>query len=161
RSLPVRLKDALPIRASICRSSRIANALSRAKLVLRTAPGPARCRARQLFPAYWRGALTPRSSPGGPRGGGLLIGVPFGTKIFWHLQANWHWRHQPVPYEVSVQETVKGLQALLLAEQGAVLQQTLQLVYARPVPLEALNRLKIALYQEGIDQRVWRAQATL
>jgi hypothetical protein len=83
------------------------------------------------------------------------------TKIFWHLQANWHWRHRPVPHALSVQETVKGLQALLLAEQGAMLQQTLQLAYARPVPLEALNRLEIALYQEGIDQRVWRAQATL
>jgi hypothetical protein len=29
------------------------------------------------------------------------------------------------------------------------------------VSLEALSRLDIALYQEGIDQRVWRAQATL
>src|SRR5215472_9500429 len=83
------------------------------------------------------------------------------SKIFWHLQANWHWRHQPVPQALSVPETVKGLQALLLAEQGAMLQQTLQLAYARCVSLEALSRLDIALYQEGIDQRVWRAQATL
>ncbi len=83
------------------------------------------------------------------------------TKIFWHLQANWHWRHQPIPHEISVPETVKGLQALFLAEQGAMLQQTLQLAYARSVPLEALSRLEIALYQEGVDQRVWRAQATL
>jgi hypothetical protein len=42
-----------------------------------------------------------------------------------------------------------------------MLQQTLQLVYARPVALDALSRLEIALYQEGVDQRVWRAQATL
>src|SRR5215470_16904927 len=83
------------------------------------------------------------------------------SKISWHLQSNWHWRHQPVPQALSVPETVKGLQALLLAEQGAMLQQTLQLAYARPVPLEALSRLTIALYQEGVDQRVWRAQATL
>ena len=83
------------------------------------------------------------------------------TKIFWHLQANWHLRHQPVPHALSVQETVKGLQALLLAEQGAVLQQTLQLAYARPVSLETLSRLEIALYQEGVDQRVWHAQTTL
>ena len=83
------------------------------------------------------------------------------TKIFWHLQANWHWRHQPVPHALSVQESVKGLQALLLAEQGAMLQQTLQLSYAHPVSLAALSRLEIILYQEGVDQRVWRAQATL
>src|SRR5262249_53484463 len=83
------------------------------------------------------------------------------SKMFWHLQANWHWRHQPVPQALSVPETVKELQALLLAEQGAMLQQTLQLAYARPVSLEALSRLTIALYQEGVDQRVWRAQATL
>jgi len=83
------------------------------------------------------------------------------SKMFWRLQANWHWRHQPVPQAPSVPATVKGLQALLLAEQGAMLQQTLGLVYARPVPLEGLSRLEIALYQEGVDQRVWRAQATL
>src|SRR5262245_37222129 len=83
------------------------------------------------------------------------------TKIFWHLQADWHWRHQPVAHEMSVQQTVKGLQALLLAEQGAMLQQTLQLVYDQPLSLEALSRLEITLYQEGVDQRVWRAQATL
>ena len=81
--------------------------------------------------------------------------------MFWHLQANWHWRHQPVSHEMSVQETVKGLQALLLAEHGAMLQQTLQLVYTRPVSLDEISRLDIALYQEGVDQRVWRAQTTL
>ena len=83
------------------------------------------------------------------------------SKIFWNLQANWHLRHRPDAQTLSVQETVKGLQRLLLAEQGALLQHTLQRAYARPVSLEALNRLDIALYQEGIDQRVWRAQATL
>ena len=83
------------------------------------------------------------------------------SKIFWHLQANWHLRHQPAPQALSVQATVTGLQALLLAEQGAMLRQTLQLVYARPVSLDTLGRLEIALYQEGVDQRVWRAQATL
>ena len=87
---------------------------------------------------------------------GLLL-----SKIFWNLQANWHFRHRPDVPTLSVQETVKGLQRLLLAEQGALLQHTLQGAYARSVSLEALNRLDIALYQEGIDQRVWRAQATL
>src|SRR2546423_11560747 len=87
---------------------------------------------------------------------GLLL-----SKIFWNLQANWHFRHRPDVPTLSVQETVKGLQRLLLAEQGALLQHTLQRAYARCVSLEALSRLEIALYQEGIDQRVWRAQATL
>src|SRR5262249_60274720 len=47
------------------------------------------------------------------------------------------------------------------AEEGALVQYTLQRACARCVSLEALSRLDIALYQEGIDQRVWRAQATL
>jgi hypothetical protein len=83
------------------------------------------------------------------------------SKIFWNLQANWHFRHRLNAPTLSVQETVKGLQRLLLAEQGALLQYTLQRAHARCVSLEALSRLDIALYQEGIDQRVWRAQATL
>jgi hypothetical protein len=87
---------------------------------------------------------------------GLLL-----SKIFWNLQANWHLRHRPDTQTLSVQETVKGLQRLLLAEQGGLLQHTLQRACARCVSLEALSRLDIALYQEGIDQRVWRAQATL
>ena len=87
---------------------------------------------------------------------GLLL-----SKIFWNLQANWHLRHRPDVQTLSLQDTVKGLQRLLLAEQGALLQHTLQRVYAHCVPLEALSRLDIALYQEGVDQRVWRAQATL
>jgi len=83
------------------------------------------------------------------------------SKMFWHLRPNWHLRQPPAPHTLSVQETVQGLQALLLAEQGALLQQTLRLAGTRPVALEALSRLEIALYQEGVDQRVWRAQATL
>ena len=83
------------------------------------------------------------------------------TKIFWNLQANWHFRHHPEAQTLSVQDTVKGLQRLLLAEHGALLQQTLQRVATRCVSLETLRRLDIALYQEGMDQRVWRAQATL
>jgi hypothetical protein len=83
------------------------------------------------------------------------------TKIFWNLQANWHLRHRPNAQTLSVQDTVKGLQHLLLAEQGAMLQQTLQRAWARFVSLDALSRLDIALYQAGVDQRVWRAQATL
>ena len=83
------------------------------------------------------------------------------SRIFWNLQANWHFRHRPNAQTLSVQEKVKGLQHLLLAESGALLQHTLQRAYARRVSLEVLSRLDIALYQEGIDQRVWRAQATL
>ena len=83
------------------------------------------------------------------------------TKIFWNLQANWHLRYRSDAPTLSVQDTVKGLQRLLLAEQGAMLQQTLQRAGARSVSLEALSRLDITLYQEGVDQRVWRAQATL
>ena len=83
------------------------------------------------------------------------------TKIFWNLQANWHLRHRPEAQTLSVQDTVKGLQHLLLAEHGAMLQHTQQRAAARCVALETLSRLDIALYQEGVDQRVWRAQATL
>lgn len=83
------------------------------------------------------------------------------SKMFWHLQPRWHLRHRPEAQTLSIQDTVQGLQALLLAEQGMMLQQTLQLAGTRPVPLEALSRLEIALYQAGVDQRVWRAQATL
>ena len=74
---------------------------------------------------------------------GLLL-----SKIFWNLQANWHLRHRPDAQTLSVQETVKGLQRLLLTEQGALLQRTLQLAYARCVSLEALSRLDITLYQK-------------
>jgi len=82
-------------------------------------------------------------------------------KIFWHVQPNWHLRYRPEAQTLSVQDTVKGLQALLLAEQGAMLQQTLHQAGAPPGSLAALSQLDIALYQEGVDQRVWRAQATL
>jgi hypothetical protein len=81
---------------------------------------------------------------------GLLL-----SKIFWNLQAHWHFRHRPNAQTLSVPDTVQGLQRLLLAEHGALLQHTLQRgAYARCVSLEALSRLDIALYQEGIDQRV-------
>jgi hypothetical protein len=83
------------------------------------------------------------------------------TKMFWHVQERWHLRHHPTPHELSVKDTVQGLQALLLATQGAMLAQTLHATFARPVAFAELHRLDIALYQEGIDQRVWRAQATL
>ena len=83
------------------------------------------------------------------------------TKIFWHLQARWHLRHHPTPHDLSVHDTVKGLQTLLLASQGAMLAQTLHCTFARPVAFSELQRLDVALYQEGIAQRVWRAQATL
>jgi hypothetical protein len=42
-----------------------------------------------------------------------------------------------------------------------MLAQTLHCTFARPVPLAELQRLDVALYQEGREQRVWRAQATL
>lgn len=82
-------------------------------------------------------------------------------RITWNLHAGWHLRHAPDATTVSVQATVAGLQRALLAQQGTVLVQTLQHACGRPVPLEALARLDIALYQEGRDQRVWRAQVTL
>ncbi len=83
------------------------------------------------------------------------------TKIFWNLQANWHLRHRPAADELSVSETAKGMQRLLLAQRGAMLVDTLRWVFSRPVSLEELQRLDITLYQEGADQRVWRAQAVL
>lgn len=81
--------------------------------------------------------------------------------ITWQLQARWHLRQPPDQGALSVQETVHGLQRALLADAGTMLQATLQHAYRRPVPLETLARLEIALYQEGRDQRVWRAHATL
>lgn len=83
------------------------------------------------------------------------------TKIYWNLQENWHLRHRPAPHELSIKETVKGLQNLLLDAQGAMLERTLCRVFAQPMAIRALSRLDIALYQEGAEQRVWRAQATL
>jgi hypothetical protein len=83
------------------------------------------------------------------------------SKIFWHLQETWHLCRCPTPHDLSVTDTVKGLQALLLAAQNAVLEQTLHRTFARPVACSELQRLDIALYQEGTDQRVWRAQAML
>jgi hypothetical protein len=83
------------------------------------------------------------------------------ARIFWGFKTTWHLRRQPAPHELSVQDTVKGLQTLLLAEQGAMLAATLEQAFGRPVALDELDRLDISLYQEGADQRVWRAQATL
>ncbi len=83
------------------------------------------------------------------------------TKIFWRWQRSWHLRYRPTAPELSLQETVAGLQTLLLARQGTILAETLHQTFARPVALDELDRLEIALYQEGVDQRVWRAQATL
>ncbi|MGE3538256.1 MAG: hypothetical protein AB7N91_12600 [Candidatus Tectimicrobiota bacterium] len=82
-------------------------------------------------------------------------------KIFWQLQANWHLRQRPTPQTLTVPETVQGLQAMLLAEEGAMLRQTLACLYGQPVALETLQRLDISLYQEGAQQRVWRAHVTL
>lgn len=83
------------------------------------------------------------------------------AKIFWHLQANWHLRRRPTAHDLSVPKTVKGLQHLLVAQHAAMLDATLRRVFSRPVCVEDLQRLDIAFYQEGADQRVWRAQATL
>jgi hypothetical protein len=83
------------------------------------------------------------------------------TKIYWHLRTNWHLHRRPTPDEPSLKETVKGLQTLLLDPQGAMLERTLCQVFARSHVLPRLSRLDIALYQEGAEQRVWRAQATL
>ena len=82
-------------------------------------------------------------------------------KIFWNLQARWHLRRRPTTHELSLKETVKGLQHLLLDQQAAMLLDTLHHVFTSSVHLEDLQRLHISLYQEGADQRVWRAQATL
>ena len=81
--------------------------------------------------------------------------------MFWHLRKNWHLRHQPGAQEVSLAETVKGLQALLLDDAAAVLADTLRQVFARPVSVPELRRLDIAFFQEGREQRVWRARASL
>ena len=81
--------------------------------------------------------------------------------MFWHLDSRWHLRHTPAAHEVSVHDTVKGLQTLLLADSTAMLAQTLCQVFTRPVTWSELERLDIALYQEGRHQRVWRAQARL
>lgn len=82
-------------------------------------------------------------------------------RMWWNLQQPWHFRGQPDAAGLSLTATVKGLQALLLAEHGAMLRRTLEAVWQRPVHLQELARLEIVLYQEGADQRVWRAQATL
>ncbi len=83
------------------------------------------------------------------------------AKMFWHLRKNWHFRHQRGTQEISLAETVKGLQALLLDDVAAVLSDTLRQVFSRPVSLSELHRLDIAFFQEGREQRVWRAQASL
>lgn len=57
--------------------------------------------------------------------------------------------------------TIKGLQALLLDDAAAVLSDTLRGVFSRPVNVSELRRLDIAFFQEGREQRVWRAQAIL
>jgi hypothetical protein len=83
------------------------------------------------------------------------------SKIYWNLQANWHLHRRPMPDEPSIKEAVKALQTLLLDTQDAMLERTLCQVFAQPSVLPVLSRLDIALYQEGAEQRVWRAQATL
>jgi hypothetical protein len=70
-------------------------------------------------------------------------------------------RQSPEAPALALPETVHGLQRALLAEQGALLQRTLQHACGHTVPLTALAHLDITLYQEGRDQRVWHAQATL
>lgn len=82
-------------------------------------------------------------------------------KLFWHLRKNWHLRHQPDNQEVSLAQTVKGLQALLLDDAGAILWDTLRQVFSRQVEHAELHRLDVAFFQEGREQRVWRAQTTL
>lgn len=81
------------------------------------------------------------------------------SKFFWQLQTRWHLRQ--APSGLPLRDTVRGLQRLFLADDGALLARTLQQVWGQPVPLASLQRLDIAFYQEGQDQRVWRAQATL
>ncbi|MGQ4809724.1 hypothetical protein NKDENANG_03149 [Candidatus Entotheonellaceae bacterium PAL068K] len=81
--------------------------------------------------------------------------------MFWYLDTHWHLRRSPAPHELSLQDTVKGLQTLLLADQGALLSQTLRQVFGRPLAWSELSRLDIRLFQEGADQRVWRVQARL
>jgi hypothetical protein len=83
------------------------------------------------------------------------------AKMFWQLRKNWHLRHRPGAPEVSLAGTVKGLQALLLDDAAAVLSDTLRQVFSRAVSISELRRLDIAFFQEGRDQRVWRARASL
>ena len=82
-------------------------------------------------------------------------------KITWRLQPAWRFRGAAPAAEWSVTDTVKALQTLLLADGGAFLQQTLSLAAQQPVRLQRLDQLRIALFQEGAAQRVWRAQAIL
>lgn len=82
-------------------------------------------------------------------------------KMAWQLQPSWHFRRATEAAEWSVQDTVKALQTLLLADGGTFLQQTLSLAAQRPVDLTALEQLVITLFQEGSVQRVWRARGTL
>lgn len=82
-------------------------------------------------------------------------------KIFWQLHRPWHFRHRDDAAALTVRETVKGLQTLLLADRAAMLRGTLTAVNQRPVCLDELVRLDIVFSQEGIDQRVWRACAML
>lgn len=82
-------------------------------------------------------------------------------KIAWQLQPSWHFRGAADADEWSVQDTVKALQTLLLANHGSFLQQTLSLALQRPVDLNTLEELTITLFQEGAVQRVWHAQSTL
>jgi len=82
-------------------------------------------------------------------------------KLVWQLQPSWHFRGAADTAEWSVEDTVKALQTLLLADRGAFLQQTLSLAAQWPVHLESLEQLRIALFQEGAVQRVWRAHGTL
>ena len=70
-------------------------------------------------------------------------------------------RHRPDDGEVSLAQTVRGLQALLLDGEGTVLPGTLCQVFSRPVEYAELHRLDVGYFQEGREQRVWRAQATL
>src|SRR5262245_15308901 len=93
--------------------------------------------------------------------GPLMDRTALAAKIVWNVQERWHLRHTPAPHELSVKATVQGLQQLLLRDQGAWLAHTLQQAFAGPVPWEALARLEMSLYQEGMDQRVWRGLATL
>ena len=83
------------------------------------------------------------------------------ARMFWHLQKNWHLRHQPGAQEASLAGTVRGLQALLLDDAATVLPDTLRQVFSRPVSLSELHRLDIAYFQEGREQRVWRARTRL
>ncbi|WP_089718615.1 hypothetical protein [Candidatus Entotheonella palauensis] len=82
-------------------------------------------------------------------------------KIAWQLQPSWHFRGAVDAAEWTVKDTVKSLQTLLLADDGAFLQQTLSLAAQRTVDLDTLDQLVITLFQEGAVQRVWRAQSAL